>query len=445
MKPFAHQVETVKFLLNNKRAYNFSDLGTGKTLAALWASDFLICNDKIRKVLIVSPLSTMQAVWGNEIFANFPHRKYIIAHGTREYRTKAIQAPAHFVVINHDGVVLMQEEIIRERFDLIIVDELTAFKNHKSNRSKAMQYIAEKAKGVWGLTAIPTPNGPTEAFGQAKVVNPYNPYLPKYYKQFQYSVEQQVAQYIWVPKPDANKIVNKILQPAIRFDRDKCIDIPECVYDTKIVPFTDEQRQIYDKMKNELIVEHQKGLITAANAAVKVMKLLQIAAGVVKDETGTPIVIDSKTRDDYVKEIFEETGRKKLVVFSAFRGCIEHLVELFTKDGARVASIHGDVPHNTRAQHIRDFQEGDLQVLVVQPQSSAHGITLTAANVIVWHSLLASGEIYNQANGRISRAGQTRKQYIIHLIGSKAEQRILNILSGKEDFSESVLTMFNDL
>jgi SNF2 family DNA or RNA helicase len=441
-KPFSHQIETTKFLLMNLRAFNFSDLGTGKTLSSLWAADFLLCNDKIKKILIVCPLSTMQSVWGREIFTNFPHRKYAIAHGNKSYRESVIAGKADFIIINHDGVVIMEEALIRAKFDLIIIDELTAFKKHTTNRSKAMINICRNVKAVHALTGAPTPNGPTEAFGQAKVVNPNNPFLPKYYTAFRDSVEQQVGPFLWLPKPNAPDIVNRVLQPAIRFERDKCLDLPPCQYEDIIVEFTSEQREVYDKMKKELLVEYAAGEITAVNAAVKVMKLLQIAAGSVKDDEGNAYKLDSSTRDDELWRIFEETGKTKLVVFCAFRASIEHLVEFFRKKGARAECIYGSVDHKVRANHIKNFQDGDLQVLIIQPQSSAHGITLTAANVIVWHSLVPSGEIYVQANGRITRAGQTRKQLIIHLIGCQAEKRLLSIVQNKESNSHEVLDMF---
>lgn len=445
MKPFVHQIETTKFLLMNKRAYVFNDLGTGKTLAALWAADFLLVNKKIRKVLIVTPLSTMQSVWGQEIFTALKHRKYGVAHGTQADRRHVIQSNVEFVIINHDGVVSMEEAIIAEKFDVIIVDELTAFKKHTNERSKSMQRIARKATAVWGMTGAPTPNSPTEAFGQARVVNPTNPHLPKYFGQFEKLVVEPLTAFIDVPKAEAASLVHKILQPAIRYVRDQCIDIPECMYQDIIVPLSPEQKAVYDKMKKELAVEYAAGEITASNAAVKMMKLTQIAAGQVKDDEGKIMTLDSSPRDEELWRIFEETGKTKLVVFSAFRANIEHLVRFFEKRKVKVAHIYGDVSQQARAKHIRDFQDGDLQVLILQPQSTAHGITLTAANVIVWYSLVASGEIYMQANGRITRAGQKRKQYIIHLFGTQVEKRLLQILSNKEDLSSSVLAMFAGL
>lgn len=445
MKPFAHQIESTKFKLLNKRCYDFSDLGTGKTLSSLWAADFLLCNDKIKKVLIISPLSTLQSVWGREIFTNFPHRKYGIAHGSKEYRTKIIQGDSDFVIINHDGVVIMEEELVRAKFDLIIIDELTAYKKHTSNRSKSMKRIADRVPAIWGLTGAPTPNGPTEAFGQAKIVNPENPFLPKYFKDFQDRVSMQIAPHIWIPRDESTQLVNKILQPAIRFERDKCIDIPPCQYETLEVEFTKDQKTAYAQMKEDLIIEYNSGCITATNAAVKMMKLLQIASGSVKNDEGEILNLDSSTRDEELWRIFEETGKTKLIIFCAFRASISHLEEFFRSKKIKVASIHGSVDHRSRFKNIQDFQEGDLQVLILQPQSSAHGITLTAANVIVWYSLVASGEVYVQANGRITRAGQTRKQLIIHLIGCQVEKRILQILTSKGDLSSEVLDMFADL
>lgn len=454
LKPFQHQIETVAFLLRNKRAYNFSDLGTGKTLSHLWCADFLMVNDKIKQVLVIGPLSTMQSVWGSEIFLNFPHRRYRIAHGAQVDRLAAINSNADFIILNHDGVSIpaVEEAIIKKvrsgEIGLIVIDELTAFKKHTTKRSKAMQRITAAAGnkvGVHGLTGAPTPNKASEAFGQGKVINPRSPGMTTYFKQFQMMCEYQAGPYLWLPLPDAEQVVNRALQPAIRFKRDDCLDIPECQYIERIVEFTPDQRRIYDKMKDDLLVEYDQGEITAVNAAVKMTKLLQIAAGSVKDDEGNVMSIDSSTRDQQLWEIFEETDQTKLVVAVAFTAAIQHLVEFFQSRKVKVATIQGDVDHRVRAEHIRNFQDGDLQVLIIQPQSAAHGVTLTASNVIVWYSLIASGEIHIQFNGRITRAGQTRKQVIYYLIGCKAEKRILNLLQNKGDMSHRVLNLFEEI
>lgn len=442
-KPYSHQVETTTFLLKNKRSYVLNDLGTGKTLSALWAADFLMLNKKVKKVLICSPLSTIQAVWGNEIFYNFPKRTYAIAHGRREIRDKAIKSDVDFVIINHDGLVTMQQELCVEGFDVFIIDELTAFKNHKTDRFKAAQAIAARSKAVWGMTAEPTPNSPIEAYGQAKVVNPDNPFLPRLFSKYRDLVEDKISTFISVTKPGAEKVVHKVLQPSIRFERDKCVDIPDCQYIDLEIPLTTAQEKAYKAMHKELLVEYQEGLITASNAAVKAMKLVQIASGWVKDDEGNVIELDSKTRKDELLEIYNNTHKGKLLVFTAFRASVEGITKFFKDQKINAEFIHGDVAQKRRASLIDSFQNGDLNVLVIQPQSTSHGVTLTAADTIVWHCLVPSGETYNQANGRITRIGQTRKQTIIHMLGCQAEKRIRSILRNKDDMSKGTLELFS--
>ena len=443
-QPYSHQKDTSVFLLTNKRAFVLNDLGTGKTLSALWACDFLMRNKKIRKVLISSPLSTIKSVWGNEIFFNFTNRKYAIAHGRREDRVAAIKARVDFVIINHDGLVTMERELLAEKFDVFIIDELTAFKNHKTERYKSAKAIADECKAVWGMTAEPTPNSPVEAYGQAKVINPNNPFLPPLFTKYRDMVEEKITTHISMPKLGAEKLVHKILQPAIRFERDKCVDIPPCQYIDLEIPLTDAQRKAYDQMRKQLVIEYENGLITAANAAVKAMKLTQVAAGWVKDDEGKVHELDSSLRLDELWEIFQNTHKGKLVVFAAFRAAVEGITAFFKKKKVNADFIHGSVAQNRRADLISSFQHGDLNVLTIQPQSTSHGVTLTAADTVVWHSLVPSGEVYRQANGRITRIGQTRKQTIIRMLGCQAERRIASILDNKGKMSDGTLSLFAD-
>lgn len=445
-RPFIHQRRTFEFVIANPRCFVLSDMGTGKTLSVLWAADFLKLNNKIPRVLVISPLSTVQAVWASEIFKNFPHRTYCLAVGDKEYKKKALKAKADFIVTNHDTVRLLEKEILAEQFDLIVIDELTAFKNYSSERTKAMIRIAKKSKGVWGMTGEPTPNRPTEAYGQAKVVNPSNPYIPDYFMEFQARTEIQVAERIWIARDDAPENVYKILQPAIRFVRDECIDIPPCFKQVIEIPMSQQQTDYYNQMRQELIIEYEEGFITAVNAGVKIMKLLQIGSGAIKDDDGRIVLLDDKPRMDFIEQTMEEMGkRRKLIVFSAFLASIAKLDEYFSKKKFKTAYINGSVSSSNRGNHIANFQDGDLEMLFIQPQACAHGVTLTAANTSIWQSLLASGEIFNQANARITRPGQDRKQYIKMPYANKAELRMINILEGKDNVSQETLKLFKDL
>lgn len=415
---------------------------TGKTLSALWACDFLMLNKKIKRVLIATPLSTMRAVWANEIFFNFNGRKFVIAHGTRGERAAAIKSNAEFVIINHDGLVTMQSELMAAKFDVFIIDELTAFKNHKTNRWASAKAIGDACKAFWGMTAEPTPNTPVEAYAQAKLINDKNPFLPRLFTQYRDMVEDKLTPHISIPTEQAKGIVHRVLQPSIRFERDKCVDLPPCQYIDLEIAMTPAQKDAYERMRKELIIEYNEGLITAANAAVKAMKLAQVAAGWVKDDEGNVHEIDSSIRLEELMTIFENTHKGKLIVFVAFRAAVEGVCKYFKSKKIKAEYIHGGVSPNRRGDLIADFQNGSLQVLVIQPQSTSHGVTLTAASTIVWHSLVPSGEVHNQANGRISRIGQTRKQTVIYMIGCQAEKRIRSILKNKGNMSQETLALF---
>lgn len=443
-KPFSHQKDTAFFLIKNRRAYVLNEQGTGKTLAALWAADILLTAQRIRRVLIVGPLSTMNSVWLSEIRLNFPTRRAAIAHG-RTRDAVICNTAYEFVILNHDAPRYVEDLIIKQQFDVIIIDELTAYKSHKSDRSKAMKRIADRARAVWGMTGDLTPNSPTEAWFPARIVNPQNEWLPKYFGQFYEACMTKVNEYVSVPKPEAPQIVSMCVQPAIRFTRDQCLDLPETTYQILEVPMTAEQTQHYNKMRDAAVINVTEDQdITASSAAILLNKLLQIAAGAVRTDDGDVLEIGCEDRLDQLYEIFDQTPQHKLVVFATYRATIELVVRDMAKRGVRVACIHGDVPHKVRADHIRAFQEGDLQMLVIQPQSAAHGITLTAASTIVWFSLIPSYELFTQGNARITRAGQSRKTFIILFVGSRAEKRIAQILRNREKLSTAILALFID-
>ncbi len=442
--PFKHQIETVKACLAFKRLFILNDMGTGKTLSALWACDILFNANKIKKVLIVCPLSTMRSVWLEEIFYNFHHRSKVEAHGSKQLRAQLIRQQADFTIINHDGVVSMYDELAAQKYDVIIIDELTAFKSFKANRSQLMIRLARTAKAVWGLTGKPTPNSPLEAFSQAHVVNPANPHLPRYFTQYRDMVMYRLNMFTWVPKNEANNIVATIMQPSIRYKITDCIDMPPITYQTLEVPFTPAQQKAYIEMRDELYTEIAEGEVSASNTAVKLNKLLQISAGAVKNDEGEPTIIDCTPRLTALHEIFEQTPQKKLIVFVTFRATIHMVSQWLGAQGLKVKVIFGDVSPGKRQEAIDEFQNSDLDVLVIQPQSSAHGITLTAASTIVWFSLIPSNELYQQGNARIYRAGQRLPCLIINMISSGAEKHIANLLTRKELMANNLLDMIRN-
>jgi SNF2 family DNA or RNA helicase len=443
--PFKHQKETVYFLLQNKRAFVLNDMGTGKTLSVLWCADILFQHQKIKKVLIVCPLSTMRSVWQREIFLNFPMATVGIAHGPKDVRRHIIKQQYQYTVINHDGVKHMYNDLCAQQYDIIVIDELTAFKNLDSDRTKAMEKLAKTSRSVWGLTGKPTPNSPVEAFAQAHVVNPYNRNLPRFFQQFKsaviYRPDPEKHPLLWVPTPGAEQLVASVLQPSIRYRINDCIDMPEMTTQTREIPFTPAQKVAYDDMLNKLYLELEAGEVTAANAAVKLNKLLQISAGAVRTDEGIGARIDCAPRLSALKEIYEETPQGKIIVFATFRETIDLVTEYLNAQGIETRKIYGDVSPRERDEIIQNFQHGSIKAIIIQPQSGAHGITLTAASTTIWFSLISSNELYQQGNARFYRPGQSRACSVIHFISSAAERHIANMLTRKEVSANAVLDL----
>lgn len=449
-KPFQHQKHTVRFVLKERNCFVLNDMGTGKTLAILWALDILFKAKRVRKVLIIGPLSTLKTVWLNEIFLNMPHRRAGVAHGNAKVRRQVLTDPCcEIVIMNHDGIKFEEPTIMAERPDIIIIDEVTAFKAN-SDRTKCMRRITKDGrklgwlKGVWSMTGDLTPEKPTDAFYPCHITVPHNQFLPKYFGQFFDACMYQVNEYLSLPKPEAPQIVAMCTQPSIRFTRDQCLDLPDTTFQIMEIPLSAEQQKFYEEMRKSAYLETESGTVTAKNAAVKLNKLLQISAGAVKNEVGDIVTLDCSDRLRTLLDIFEQTPQKKLVVFATYRASIEMVENYLVSKGVNAAAIHGDVAQNLRADRIEDFQRGKLQVLIIQPQSAAHGITLTAASTIVWYSLIPSNELYQQGNARIVRAGQTRKTQIITFVGTKAEKHVADIVARKGDISREIMRLFVD-
>lgn len=443
-EPFRHQIETSAFLTLNKRAYCFNDIGVGKTLSALWAADYLMSVGIVRKALIISPLSTLDRVWGDAVFEHMGHRSIAVLHGTAAKRKKLFANGAFdFYVVNHDGIDIITEmiykdvkgqrklvgaKLLRDDIDLVIVDELAVLRNQQTARWRVTKKATADVPWMWGLTGTPTPNAPTDAYAQLQLVTPDNPAVPGYYTSFRQLVCQQLTEYIWVPRKEAAEIVNGLMQPSIRFVRDECIDLPPCTYATREVELSPDQSKHYKELVKELYTEINGGKITAANEGVKMGKLLQIACGVVYDKEGKEQVVDAAPRINEVKRIIEEAGHK-VIVFVPYTAPLEALHGELTKwlepAGLRCAMIHGGVSKSNRGTIFTEFQKRpDLRVLVADAGTMSHGLTLTEANVVVWFAPEFSNDIYQQANGRITRPGQKNAQFIIHIEGTELERRL---------------------
>jgi SNF2 family DNA or RNA helicase len=413
-------------LARRRRAFCFNEQGTGKTASVIWAADYLMKQGKVNRVLVICPLSIMKSAWQQDLFKFAMHRSCSVAHGDAKQRKKIINAGSQFVIINFDGVAIVRDDIIKGGFDLIVVDEANAYKNPQTNRWKVLREVAEKTKGIWMLTGTPAAQSPLDAYGLAKLINPNN--TPKYYGQFRDQVMMRVSQFKWIPRPGAQDVVHQVLQPAIRFEKDQCLDLPEVTYVEREAPLTAQQLKYYKKLKSQMLVEAAGEEISVVNAAAKLNKLLQISGGAVYADTGEVVEFDTTNRLNAVLEVIEEASHKVLV-FVPFTHTIERLKTAFDKHGITSEIINGAVSVNKRANIITRFQEQpEPRVLIIQPQAASHGLTLTAANTIIWYAPVTSVETYLQANARIDRPGQKNAMTIVHIKGSEVESRLYNML-----------------
>jgi SNF2 family DNA or RNA helicase len=443
-KPFTHQETTASFLTLHKRAFCFNEQGTGKTASVIWAADYLLNLGKIKRVLVLGPLSIMKSAWQRDLFTFAMHRSCSVAHGDAKQRKKIIAAGAEFVIINFDGVAVVKDEIIAGGFDLIVVDEANAYKNPQTNRWKVLAQIVQHTNPyLWMLTGTPAAQSPVDAFGLAKLVNPDG--CPKYFGQFRDSVMAKVTQFKWAPRPGADRIVHRVLQPAIRFEKKDCLDLPEVTYTEREAPLTPQQRKYYNELKNEMLIEAAGEEVSAVNAATKINKLLQISGGAVYTDTKEVIEFDVSNRLNVVTEVIEE-ATSKVLVFIPFTHTIELLEAHLIKHKISCAVINGKVSMNKRSEIVEDFQSRkDPHVLLIQPQAASHGLTLTAADTIIWYAPVTSVETYLQANARINRPGQKNAMTIVHIKGSPVEERLYGMLRGNIENHEKIIDLYREM
>lgn len=442
--PMAAQRETVRFLTAHNRAYCLNDLGTGKTLSALWAFDFLREQGLAKRLLVVAPLSTMERTWGDEIFRHFPHLHFVTLHGTSDRRRMLLRNPAADVfIINHDGVKVIKEALVeRTDLDTIIIDELAQVaRNSQTDRWKALKALIDKRERIWGLTGTPTPNAPTDAWAQCRLLTPST--VPTFFASFRDMTMRQTSTYNWVIRDEALDLVHQAMQPSIRFKREDCLDLPPVMYETREVPLSKDQQAAYDSMMSQLYAEFQGGTITAVNEAVKAMKLVQICTGSIRGDNDTIVTIPPKARVNALLDIIEEAP-SKVIVFVPFKAALRALhAEVSKYHPAEM--IYGEVSKNDRDRILGNFQKSDQpRVLIAQPAAMSHGLTLTAASVIVWFAPITSAETYEQANGRITRPGQVHNQLIMHIQGSRLEARMYQRLQKKVALQGALLDMFKD-
>lgn len=442
-KPYSHQRETAAFLTIHKKALVLNEIGTGKTQSALWAADYMMKAGWVKKVLILSPLSTLERVWADAIFTQFSHRKGVVLYGTAERRRRLLKTNADFYICNHDGFGIIVDEA-KDQFDLVIVDEAAVLRNPSTRRFKLMRkWTKENPEArLWMMTGTPTPNAPTDAWALGRLID--SPLCTQTYTGFRETVMQKHGQWKYIPRPESIDIVSDLLQPAVRFTRDECFDLPDTVYQTRKVDLTAEQKKHYLEMQKHFITEMQGGSVTAVNEAIKMMKLIQVACGVAYGDDGQSLQLDCSPRVDVVKELIEEAGGK-VIVFVPLTGTL-HMLEKELSKNWPTAVVNGAVSSSKRNQIFNDFQNGkEPKVLIAHPATMAHGLTLTAASTVIWYGPIASNEQYVQANGRTERIGKRHVTNVVHIEATSLEHEMYVRLQNKQKLQGALLSLIQQM
>lgn len=457
-EPFAHQKQMAAFLTLHPRCFNLSEMRTGKTLPALWAADYLMLRGYINRVLILSPLSTIYRVWENEIKNHFMGRRdYRVLYGSRDARFEALEQPADFYIINHDGLgvgsvksqrglqlgelaSLVKQSAGAGGIDCIIVDEGSVYKDSGTNRYKVLRQVLADKPYVWWLTGTPTPVEPVNAWSQARIVR-------KDYVESQNSFRDRsmtrVSQFKWVPKREGAQLAAQILQPAIRFTRAETFGTKQPRMEDYEVELSAPQQQAFDELKKNLRAQVGTGVINAVNEATLRMKLLQIVCGAVYGPEHEVHKIDCRPRLDAVFDVIEQAAGK-ILIFAPLTSVV-NLLHSVLSEHYTVEKVTGNVGAAARNEIFRRFSESDtLRVIVADPGCMAHGLDLSAADTIIWFGPTDKPEVYQQANARIDGPRQTKGMLIFRLVATPVEKEAYRRLDSREKMQGLVLEMIRD-
>jgi hypothetical protein len=226
-KPFTAQRVTSNFLAVHPRAFVLNDMGTGKTLAALWAADFVLRHSGGSRAIIVAPLSTLERVWADAIFQNLLGRRTcVVLHGSASKRRELLAQPHDFYIVNYDGLEVLEKDLAaRSDIRMAVVDEASAYRNRTTARHRLGRKLLATRDYLWLMSGTPTPNGPTDAYGLAKLVNNC---FGESWGSFHDRAMVKVSQFKWVPRAGAHAQAHRLLQPAVRFAISDCVDLPPC-------------------------------------------------------------------------------------------------------------------------------------------------------------------------------------------------------------------------
>ena len=438
---YAHQTDTTNFILNNPRCLITSDPGTGKTRSVL---DALVQTKSV--TLVIAPLSILEAAWVDDIKKFQPNLTYGVAYAKNRQKIFADQE-LDMVITNFEAVnYLSKDPSLLDRFNTLVVDEFTAFKNKDSKRSKNLRKIVSQFDTRVFMSGTPNTNSIIDVWHPTLCVDDGQRLGTRYY-----SFRNQVCTpkfngfaNEWIDKPGIEETVAHQLNDInVRYALEDCIDLPDNVTRVMHTDLTPAVQKMYKTLSEESVLYTKQGTINAVNAGARVKKLLQLVSGAVYDEQGDAKYIHQQ-RYDMIMDLLE-VRKHSLVAFN-WRHERNALTALADKRGYTYEIIDGETNPQKRVDIVQRFQAGQIKVLFAHPQSASHGLTLTKATTCIWCSPTYNAEHFQQFNRRIHRSGQTSKTETILIAARNTwEETVYEKLNGKLGKMENLLHILNKL
>ena len=441
-KPHDYQRYAIEFIENHPIAAILLDMGMGKTAITLMAVEYLMYEMfVIYKVLVVCPLRVTRT-WKDEMekWEQLRGTRYSVVTGTAAQRKKALEADADIYIINRENVPWLVDKCdIPFQFDMVVVDELSSFKNHQTARHKAMMKVRPFIKRIVGLTGTPASQGLMDLFAEFKVLD-MGARLGRFIGQYRLNYFKPdkvngpiVYSYKLLPGAE-ERIYEKIQDITISMKAVNFLDMPELISNEYPVYLDEGEMQKYEELKKDLILSTPEHEVTAANAASLVNKLSQMANGAVYTDDKNVITFHDK-KLDALEDVIESANGKPLLVAYWFKHDYTRIVERLKKIGVDYMKIDTE-------ESITKWNNGEIPVALIHPASAGHGLNLQqGGNTMVWFGITWSLELYQQCVCRLYRQGQNERTVtIIHLISKGTiDEKIMKALSEKDNTQSSLI------
>lgn len=429
--PHNYQSYAIDYIENHPVAAVLLDMGLGKTVISLTAiADLLFDSFEAHRILVVAPLRVARDTWPAEIskWQHLKHLTYAVAVGTVKERKAALMAGADITIINRENLGwLIDSSGFEFDYDMVIIDELSSFKNHKSKRFQSLMKVRPKVKRIIGLTGTPSSNGLMDLWAEFKILD-FGERLGRFithYRNNYFIPDKRNGEIIYSYKPmpyAEDAIYRKISDITISMKSTDHLQMPELITSQYEVQLSEDEEQRYEELKADFIFELPEGEITAANAASLTGKLSQLANGAIYDDEGNIVEFHDR-KLDALEDIIESANGKPLLVAYWFKHDLQRIKKRF------------DVREIKTSKDIIDWNNGDIPVAVIHPASAGHGLNLQAGgSTLIWFGLTWSLELYQQTNARLWRQGQSSGTVVIEHIITKGtiDERVLKALSLKE-------------